>query len=64
MRCAVCLILCGLTVWGADPPTKMIFEEATKALAAGDYPAAEQGFQSVLRLEPDNLGAIGDLGII
>ncbi|MCU1326952.1 MAG: hypothetical protein JWN34_2322 [Bryobacterales bacterium] len=34
------------------------------ALSAGNYPAAERGFQAVLKLEPRNVGALGNLGVV
>lgn len=48
----------------AAQPANIIFDQAARALAAGDYAAAERGFQAVLREQPDNVGAIGNLGII
>ena len=42
----------------------MVFDKAVQALSAGDYASAEQGFQSVLRLQPNNVGAITNLGIL
>jgi superkiller protein 3 len=35
-----------------------------RALAAWDYQTAERGFQSVLRQEPRNIAALGNLGVI
>ena len=40
------------------------FEAASNALVAGDYPAAERGFQAVLKVQPNHVGALGNLGII
>jgi tetratricopeptide (TPR) repeat protein len=53
---AVCLM--------AADTGKAIFEKAAAALAAKDYPAAEAGFQAVLRSEPRNVGALGNLGVV
>lgn len=64
MRCAACLLFCGLLVYGASEPVQVTFERAARALAAGDYVTAEQGFLAVLREQPDNVGAIGNLGIL
>ena len=64
MKLAVCLCLCSWLALGTEQPAKLLFDEATKALAAGDYAAAERGFKAVARREPDNVGAIGNLGII
>jgi hypothetical protein len=44
-------MLCG--AWGWVRP-KQIFESAAQALNAGDYPAAETGFNQVLKLDPRN----------
>lgn len=63
MRFAACLCLCGLLVWAAES-AKVLFDQAVRALVAGDYPAAERGFQAVLRKQPRHLGALGNLGII
>ena len=64
MKRAVCLYLCSLFAFAAEEPANVVFERAARALAAGDYAAAEQGFKSVVRREPGNVGAIGNLGII
>lgn len=41
-----------------------MFQKAAAALAAADYAGAEQGFQAVLKLEPGNVGALGNLGVV
>jgi tetratricopeptide (TPR) repeat protein len=64
MKYAACLCLCGLLAWAATEPPETVFNRAVHALGSGDYAAAEQGFQSVIRQQPDNVGAIGNLGII
>jgi tetratricopeptide (TPR) repeat protein len=53
-----------MLAWAASETVQAIFDEAVKALAAGNYAAAEHGFQSVIQREPDNVGAIGNLGIL
>lgn len=63
MRFAACLCLCGFFLCSAQP-AKVVFERAAQALAAGDYAAAERGFDSVIHQEPRNAGALGNLGII
>jgi Flp pilus assembly protein TadD len=40
------------------------FEEAVHALGSGDYTAAEAGFRAVLKSAPNNIGALGNLGIV
>jgi len=57
------LFLCVIFICAAQP-AKDLFDQAAQALASGDYPAAERGFQSVLREEPRHVGALGNLGII
>ncbi|MBV9677942.1 MAG: tetratricopeptide repeat protein [Acidobacteriaceae bacterium] len=64
MKYAAFLFLCGILSCLAAEPPDVVFNRAAQALAAGDYTAAEQGFQAVLRQEPGNVGAIGNLGII
>ena len=41
-----------------------LFQRAASALSLQDYTAAEQGFLSVLKLEPRNTGALGNLGVV
>jgi tetratricopeptide (TPR) repeat protein len=47
----------------AQSPQKT-FEKASESLKAGDYAAAEAGFLRVLKAEPNNLGALGNLGVV
>lgn len=63
MKSAVCLCLCGFLLWAAKP-AKEVFDQASRDLAAGDYDAAERGFQSVLREEPRQIAALSNLGVI
>jgi superkiller protein 3 len=63
MRSAASLCLCAFLLWGAES-AKEVFDGAVRALAAGDYEAAEHGFQSVLRTEPGNIAALSNLGVI
>jgi len=44
--------------------SQKIFERASSALRTGDYPAAESGFRQVLKSDPHNLGALGNLGVV
>jgi len=63
MKSIACLFLCA--VWlGAAEPAKEAFDKAARAFAAGDYPAAERGFQAVLREQPRNIAALSNLGVI
>ena len=41
-----------------------IFARGSSALQKSDYAAAEQAFQQILRTEPKNVGALGNLGIV
>ncbi len=63
MKAAACLFFCGLLLCAAEPP-KLVFEQATQALVAGDYASAERGFQTVIREQPRHVGALGNLGIV
>ena len=63
MRRTACLVLCAWLLQ-AQQSAEVIFDRAAKALAAEDYPAAERGFQSVLRQEPRNIAALSNLGVI
>src|SRR3954453_6822952 len=40
------------------------FEQAVQALSTQDYVQAERGFQAVLKAQPGNLGALGNLGVV
>src|SRR3989449_10988991 len=42
---------------------KTLFEEAHRALAAGDYASAEKGLRAVLKLEPPSAADYSGLGI-
>lgn len=64
MKFAAAFVLCGVLCAAATDSPQAIFNRAVQSLAAGDYAAAEQGFRSVLRVEPANVGAIGNLGIL
>lgn len=63
MKYAACLCLCTLFLCAAEP-VKDVFDRAARALAAADYASAEQGFQSVLHVEPRNVAALSNLGVI
>jgi Flp pilus assembly protein TadD len=52
------------TLCGAGESLEAVFEKAASALASQDYPAAERGFQAVLQVQPRNVGALGNLGVV
>ena len=58
------MLVIAATAATAAETAEATFRRATSALAAQDYPAAEQGFLAVLKTEPRNLGAMGNLGVI
>src|ERR1700691_5308866 len=61
----VFLLFSPIAVWGLGAETaKQTFESATQALNAGDYPAAEAGFNQVLKLDPRNVSALSNLGVL
>lgn len=41
-----------------------MFQRAAQALSAGNLAEAEQGFQQVLKLEPNSVPALGNLGVV
>ena len=43
---------------------RQTFEAATQALNSGDYPAAEAGFNKVLEMDPRNVSALANLGVL
>ncbi|MGA2145202.1 MAG: tetratricopeptide repeat protein [Bryobacteraceae bacterium] len=63
MKWAARLCFCAFFLQAAEP-AREVFDRAVQALAAADYPTAERGFQSVLRQEPRNVAALGNLGVI
>ncbi len=63
MKSAACLLICGLLLCAGEPVEKT-FDTAVRALEAKDYAAAENGFNAVLKQQPRNVGALGNLGII
>src|SRR5947209_16341782 len=48
----------------AQDPLAGVFDRAVAALSAGDYAAAESGFQQVLKASPNHIGALGNLGVV
>jgi tetratricopeptide (TPR) repeat protein len=64
MKVAAWLLLCGLLAHAQSESLEAIFDHAAQALAAGNYRAAEEGFRTVLKQQPENVGAIGNLGIL
>ena len=62
---AIALFFAPVALMGLSSDTaKQTFESATQALHAGDYPAAEAGFNKVLRLDPRNVSALANLGVL
>ena len=47
-----------------EDASRKVFESASRALAANDLPAAERGFQQVLKSQPGHVGALGNLGVV
>src|SRR5215471_7373366 len=56
--------LIGLPSAFASTQAEQLFDRASNALSTGNYDAAESGFRQVLKLEPGNLGALGNLGVV
>src|SRR5258708_35507414 len=48
----------------AADPLQAIFEQAAKDLSAGAYAAAERGFEKVLAASPNQVAAMGNLGVV
>lgn len=63
MRYRACLFCLAFVLSAADS-VKQVFDRAAAALAAENYPAAEKGFQAVLREQPRNVAALSNLGVI
>ncbi|MDX1979225.1 MAG: tetratricopeptide repeat protein, partial [Bryobacteraceae bacterium] len=47
-----------------SPATEQVFAASAQALQAGQYEQAERGFLEVLKREPSNIGALGNLGVL
>jgi len=58
------LIVFGCAAARGSESAAVIFQKGAAALAAEDYPTAEGSFQAVLKLEPRNVGAMGNLGVV
>lgn len=46
------------------PDPKLLFDQAQRALAAGDYSTARKGFDEVLRIDPKSAAAYSNLGVV
>ena len=61
------LIRCAPGLSGQQPPAedpRAVFERAQTALLNQDYARAEAGFQEVLRLDPQSVAALSNLGVV
>src|SRR5438477_2957804 len=56
--------LCLGQVPAAASRAEQLFQKASEALNVEDYGVAEQDFREVIKLEPGNLGALGNLGVV
>jgi tetratricopeptide (TPR) repeat protein len=63
MRGLACLALAAGLVGAAQSPTER-FDQAITALSAGNYAAAESGFLNVLRVAPNHLATLQNLGVV
>ncbi len=57
------LLLSACALAGAETAAE-VFQRAAAALQTQNYIAAEAGFRAVLKLEPRNIGALGNLGVV
>jgi len=48
----------------AADPLQVIFEQASKDLSAGNFASAERGFEKVLAAAPNQVAAMGNLGVV
>lgn len=58
------LLLALILYQGQTISTEETFNRASQFLASGSFTEAESGFLEVLRREPNNLGALGNLGVV
>ena len=59
---ALAVLFCA-GLFGADS-LEAVFEKAASALASQDYANAERGFEAVLKAQPANVAALGNLGVV
>ncbi len=59
----IALAALGFALVAADSP-EALFRKASDSLASGDLAGAASGFRQVLKTEPDNIGALGNLGVV
>src|SRR5262249_10818055 len=57
------VVILAAALFAADGAEE-VFQRAAAALQAGNYAAAEAGFQEVLKLVPGHVGALGNLGVV
>jgi tetratricopeptide (TPR) repeat protein len=57
------VLLSAASLFAADT-AEAIFQRAAAALVAQNYETAERDFQAVLKLQPANVGALGNLGVV
>lgn len=58
------LVTCLALLFWQGQATPQLFDSAVRALQANRLAEAESAFREVLRREPDNLGALGNLGVL
>src|SRR5436309_2680137 len=61
---AALLAAVGMVRLIAADPLQVIFEQASKDLSAGDFASAERGFEKVLATAPNQVAAMGNLGVV
>lgn len=66
VRSALLLLVCGagIPLLRAQGTEAEMFERASQALRAGEYPEAEKGFERVLAMDPQSVASLGNLGVI
>jgi tetratricopeptide (TPR) repeat protein len=64
MRFLVVPLLALMLAAAPEDASRKAFEVASRALTSNDLPAAERGFQQVLKLQPGHVGALGNLGVV
>ena len=65
MPLTICTTVLALVFYqGQTVSTGRLFSAAARDLEDGRFPEAEAGFVQVLRREPNNLGALGNLGVL
>lgn len=61
---AVLSVVFSIGAFAASDAQERLFDKTSRQMQAGDYEGAEAGFLKILQTEPNNVRALGNLGIV